>query len=230
MNLVAYSRANVEASDALPGMVAKWADLEARYRRDGYAGRPIPNELVIAPSKNRTVVTAAHAVGHWRDGVRKGADRFTGSLAEVVAESTGAGLLVLAGTGPGDPNWDEWHPFKAALARMLPSVDVVLDLHGMRDRTGIEVCVGRGARRHATDDAAEVVAESFREGGFSVAFDHPFDARRATTVTSFVQSQGCAALQLEIAAAARNPAEKPERAQMLLSALLAAVSRLAPQA
>jgi N-formylglutamate amidohydrolase len=207
-------------------LVARWAALESGYRVETYRGSPVENDLLIEAGTSGVLLTAPHAVAHWRDDKRKKADRFTGSLGELLAEQTGAGYLILRGSGPGDANWDERHPFKDALLPLLDDVFLVLDLHGMRDQ-GIDVCVGRSQGSQFVGEAADIVAASCRDVGLTVALDAPFNARRPGTVTSFVQGRNRLALQLEIAAAARNPQDLPERARALLRALITAISRLA---
>jgi hypothetical protein len=215
--------------DDRESLVETWARLESRYSPGPYVGSPVPNELRTLEGSNGVVITAPHAVGHYRDGVRKGADRFTGSLAEVLAAASGSSALVLAGSGPGDPNWDAAHPFKDALLGLLARNAVVLDLHGMRDSYGCDVCVGRGMLPDASDsaEAARVVVDRCGSAGLTVWVDRPFDARRAETVTSFVQAQGGASAQIEIAARFRSPRAEPEPSGRMLDALLSAIAGLA---
>jgi hypothetical protein len=214
--------------DAGESLVEAWARAESRYSAGPYAGSSIPNELRTVDGSNGVAITAPHAVGHFRDGVRKRADRFTGSLAEVLAAASGSSALVLAGSGPGDANWDESHPLKDALLGLLPNHGVIVDLHGMRDSHGSDVCVGRGRLPDSSGSAAvaDAVLACCRAAGLIVSVDRPFDARRPQTVTSFAQAHGAAAAQVEIAARLRSPHAEPEAARRLLGALLAAIARL----
>jgi hypothetical protein len=205
-------------------LVADWAALEQRYRANRYRGIGAPDELHLVEGRSGVLLTAGHSVEHVRGGSRKPPDLRTGGLAELVAARSGAGVLTVVGAGPGDPNRDARHPFKLALRGLAATHAIVLDLHGMRDDHGIDVCVGSGR----ADDAAlaETCRASAEAAGMRVAVNEPFSASRASTIASTAQRHGCRAAQLELAAARRDLAGRPDDAGALAAWLVGLVRAL----
>ena len=193
------------------GFLAEWARRESKYRANSYQGIGAPDELFIATGTRLVLLTAPHSVAQVRDGERKKPDLRTGGLAELVAVETEAGTLTALGSGAGDPNWDAEHEFKRALDELTKTHPFVLDLHGMDDRYGLDVCIGSGSvkQNHNASLVAKCEA-SARSAGLRVSVDHPFSGDSPWTITSTAQRLGCSAVQIEIAAHRRDPQRNPE--------------------
>ncbi len=164
------------------------------------------------------LLTAPHATIHQRDGVRKAADLRTGSLVELLSVRTGASFLATSTAQPFDANWDvPSTPFHDKLRELYTPNHFVIDVHGMSDSHGSDICIALGP---APGSRAQIVAERFaaaaRKAGFRVSVNTPFDARRTTTITSYIQSQGGDAMEIEIARHLREPDRHPEAAERLL--------------
>jgi hypothetical protein len=81
------------------------------------------------------MVSAPHAVIHYRNGIKKLNEPFTGALALQLHERTGANAIIHARTTNEDPNWDKIGLYKTRLKelvkdKLVPSY-FVLDLHGL---------------------------------------------------------------------------------------------------
>lgn len=183
-------------------MFAGWLYAEDRRAQGRYAGAGT-DTLGVRRGRCGALVTAPHAVAHWRDGARKPADMGTGFLADVLAQLLDADVVVAEGEQSRDGNYDPDGVFKAALAGFTPRL--VLDVHGMADRHGPDVCLGLGGLPRAAEPLAEVFAGALRSAGFVVSVNVPFAATGDHTVTSTFQRRGIAALQLEVAARNRRP-------------------------
>jgi hypothetical protein len=207
--------------------LARWSEFEASYRRGSYAGNGEPaSSRLVGNLQGGVLFTAPHAVNHFRNGRQKLAEIGTGGLAEVLAAEMAAAALTADGSSATDANWDDEAQslFKQRIRSVLQPELLVLDLHGMRDDYGIDVSIGRGPGPTARSLAVcDRLVKTLTAMGLSSAIDRPFDAKRAGTVVSFVQEQGGAALQLEIARRLRRPEEEPEAASRLLSALAMAL-------
>ncbi|MFD2025594.1 hypothetical protein [Promicromonospora aerolata] len=181
---------------------------------------PTPGLLEISGSAHpQIVVTAAHATNHERDDAGKVADRGTGGLAVLLAQVTGCTALIALGT-PGDANYDQAHPLKERLAEVRPMV--VIDLHGMRSRAESDVDLGTG-----TGTAPPAVVSALDDSNLRVTTNQIFDAMRPTTVTSFAQSLGISAVQVEIGAHLRPPMGEAPALARLVTALVAAIEQTA---
>lgn len=181
------------------------------------------------PVPGGVVITAPHAVPHERDGVIKRADMWTGGLALLVAELSGAAALVET-SGAGDPSWQREHPFKDSLVELEPAI--LLDLHAMRAAEQV-VEVGSGAGAHEpVPELALAARDVLERSGVPTLLDHRFPARGATTLVQWAHSRGAAAVQLEISVRLVPPFADDTDAERLVTALCAVVEtcreRLSP--
>jgi hypothetical protein len=202
--------------------VETWKTLIPRYESNDSNGAGAPGEILEVKGTG-VLLSAPHAVRQLRDGRMKLADDNTGGLAEVVAAATGASLLVPQGRQDGDPNWDAAGDYRTRLLVYAQAGQTVLDLHGMRDDHGCDVCIGRGsAPSEVVQRLAARLVELGESHGFVVSVDAPFSAG-GRTLTEAAQRQGGIALELELAKRLRDPVAQPELAAQSLAFLMTAV-------
>jgi len=203
----------------VPEPLAEWIALDERYQGDRPGVRAV---RVLRVGDAPLVFTAPHAVRHLRRGLLKKADIRTGGLAELLALRTGGTAVTSLGRLAVDPNFDHGTtPFRARLLAVLKPGRLVVDLHGMHDRHGVDVVIGLGAHPDPGSElAAAELERAFAQAGLSVLSGHPFPASHPGTVTSTVQLAGFSAVQVELAAGRRHPLREPERALPLVAALL----------
>lgn len=182
-----------------------WKSAEEPFAANMYEGAVLPGTVHLHPGDTGAVFTAPHAVSHWRETRSKLADLNTGGMAMTLAASTGSTALVQAGAALRDGNWYEYAEFKGALRAELPTATAVLDLHGMRDNYGVDVCIGLGQDPAASGSLVQVVHDHLESAGLVVAVNDPFDAAFPGTVTSFCQRAGVPAVQLEMSRTVRTP-------------------------
>ena len=132
------------ASERVDALVRHWRLAEHSFAANHYSGEALPGRVRVERGTCGVVFTAAHAVAHFRDGRTKIADIGTGGLATALGVVAGATSIVQAGAALKDANWYPDAELKDHLARELPHTSAVLDLHGMRDNYGMDVCIGTG--------------------------------------------------------------------------------------
>jgi hypothetical protein len=175
----------------------------------------------IVRAGSATLLTAPHAVLHRRGTQPKRADMWTGGLALLLAELTGASALVET-SGSGDASWDARHPFKDAAASLSPRI--VLDLHAMRsDRQVVEVGSGEPHGRTPTL-LARRARTALGGSGIDAEVDQRFPARGAATLVQWARSSGLAAVQLELSVRLVPPFVDDDTAQRLVQALCRLIS------
>ncbi|HLX95714.1 MAG TPA: hypothetical protein VKU37_08210 [Verrucomicrobiae bacterium] len=180
---------------------------------------------LMGGSKAQLLFTAPHAVNHLREGVLKCADRWTGGLAEALTIALGSRALAPDGRVNGDPNWNvKACPFKQKLHSLLCPDTVVIDLHGMKNDYGIGINIGMGSSPDSCSKTlVERLVRSFEKLGQRPSINWPFGGFGRGTITSFVQSLGHSALQIEIAANLRQPCELPIKAILLMQGFINAL-------
>jgi hypothetical protein len=151
------------------------------------------------------LISAPHGAKHYRkaEGVWKGADAYTSSLAIVLGRLTGAHVLFVKNKTEEDPNNDAGTEYKEALEKTVEEnrIKFVLDLHGSDGRRPYKADVGT---MHAT--RALCSCPSYRDimervfAGFEPrVFNQRFSACGEGTITRFARnSLRIEAAQIEI--------------------------------
>lgn len=123
---------------------------ESEYAANSYDGAAAPDSVrfIDHTATSNLLIVAPHAVNHVRAGQPKEADMYTGGIAEMVAQKTGASVLTTTGkvSDWGD-NWDTRDDEFTRILRSIPTNVRVLDLHGMADGYGIDESIGLGPGR-----------------------------------------------------------------------------------
>lgn len=131
-----------------------------------------------------TVLTAEHATDQWRVGKRKEADWGVGGLSVVVGKRNAAMVLATLGRQTGDANYDEVHPIKVELERIITKRQPrgLFSIHGMQgglfsphEDSPFDVLVGVG---YNPSDKTLQIAEELRsfanDYGLNVGINAPF--------------------------------------------------------
>lgn len=198
-------------------LVERWLHLEDDVL--GIAGHR--DRLVrTASALGGVVVTAPHAVPHVRDGVTKRADMWTGGLALLLAELSGAAVVVET-SGAGDPSWEDEHAFKDAVAALEPAL--VIDLHAMRSQDEV-VELGTGEPHGSPPTPlALVVRGTLEDAGIATVVDQRFPARGQHTLVQWARRRGVPAVQIEVSVRLVPPFAPDSSATALIGALADAV-------
>ena len=203
-------------------IVRQWTELNAPFASNSNRG-PKEGPRWIMDWQGPLAVSAVHAVDHVRDGRWKNTDAGTGGLAMTLSNIAGCSKVAVTRSVPmmGDANWDVYHPLKAQIEGMgvVDERTVYIDLHGMKD--------GHGRRRdHRVRQWFAVVAwrsgsgsrrtsRATRSRPIRMAAGAGFGATKPGTMTSWAQSLGATAIQIEISrshrAGERRQAERASR-------------------
>jgi hypothetical protein len=199
-------------------LVERWLHHEDDVR--GISGH---RDRLVKPARGTGVLVAApHAVAHQRDGVVKRADMWTGGLALLLAELTGAAAVVET-SGAGDPSWEP-HAFKDAVATLEPRV--LVDLHAMRSPLEV-VELGTGEPHGLPPThVAVVVREHLTDAGIATIVDHRFPARGAHTLVQWARERALPAVQVEVSVRLVPPFAPEASALALIRGLSEAITAL----
>jgi hypothetical protein len=207
-------------------------ELEEPFKANQYQGNTTNPLLLLVPGSIPVVISAPHAVKHYRNQQPKSEDIRTGALARQLAQLTGAHAIINARTTrEDDPNWNQAGLYKNKLAELVQTCNAhfVLDIHGLSDDHGRDVIIGTAEGKNLCGKLflAEMLLRSFQRHGLSsCGIDElGYKAASAHTISSYISREyHIPTMQLEIARKFRNIREQPANYETLLRALVEAVS------
>jgi hypothetical protein len=100
---------------------------------------PAAHEFILRLGPTPVIVTAPHAVSHWRTDRWKLADRFSGQIALELARDLNASSLIVSADTFEDGNFIPDGQFKSLVSLIAAQEPVLalIDIHGMADRSGV---------------------------------------------------------------------------------------------
>lgn len=187
--------------------------------------------LIYLSGEIPILLSAPHAVRHFRQKQIKPSDEFTGSLAYLLQQVTGCHGIAVTKMYGGDPNWDDPCLYKNTIAHIVKEheIKMVLDLHGAgRDRDfDIDLGTIKGRSLLGRDQIALWVKDTFAKEGFAAVSSNFFSAEGPYTVTRFVAEKlHIPAMQLEINRQYRNPHQNGAAYFRLFRALAQVITML----
>lgn len=178
------------------------------------------------------LVSAPHAVRHYRQKKIKMSDQFTGSLVYLLNKLTGCHAIATTKLYGGDPNMDDPCIYKEKIAEICnrKKVKFILDIHGAAREQEFDVDFGtnHGKTLLAKAQMVATLEHNFQDFGLTRISHEHFAATGANTITNYVARElGIPAVQVEINKQYRVPAQNPQGFHRLLGALVASIKELA---
>ncbi len=186
----------------------------------------------VSPGKLPVLVSAPHAVRHYRQKKIKMSDQFTGSIVYLLNQLTGCHAIATTKLYGGDPNNDDRCIYKEKIAEICAEkkVKFVLDIHGAAREREFDVDLGTNSGKNllAKTWMLETLAHNFQEFGLTkISYDY-FAATGSNTIANYVARElKIAAVQVEINKQYRVPAQNPQGFHRLLAALVESIKELA---
>ena len=216
-------------------------ELEKPFSANIYDGGG-PADFVIEPGTCPVMISAPHAVNHFRCGQEKKADMYTGGLARYLHEVTGCHVICSCRQALRDPNYDPpgANPYQDAVMAHLEKhrIFALVDLHGLARWREYAMEIGTapvqpGGQGGAEDPSlhghgyiADAITAIFGER-FSrcaaqqeICKNRHFNAGSQNTVTKYISEHSdTACVQLEINRNYRDP-DRPEALRELTEGLI----------
>jgi hypothetical protein len=201
------------------------------YKTDKRVNPKQEEPIQISMGKLPILVSAPHAVRHYRQKKIKMSDQFTGSIVCLLNQLTGCHAIAVTKLYGGDPNFDNPCIYKERIAEICKreNVKFVLDIHGAAREREFDVDFGsNGGETLLKTNMLKLVECHFRDFGLNrITHDH-FAASGPNTIASFsARELGIPSLQIEINKQYRVPAQNPQGFHRLLGALMLSVRELA---
>lgn len=207
-------------------LVNKIFGYEERFSQNSYAGDMDANEQVEFKEGSGDVnvlISAPHTTSHIRDMEVKYAEIYTGSLALLIQEITGAHIIFNTYEGE-DANYVIGGKYKEKIGEIIEeyNIDLVLDLHGAARSRDFELELGTDYGETVRDDWVQQMKSSLSNNGIEeVRENDTFAASGEGSVTHHTWNQyHTEAMQLEIHKNFRNPREDVESYYSLLNSLV----------
>lgn len=196
---------------------------ETYFKPNGYRGLPSDLSYTVLPGSFPILVSAPHAVKHFRltNTEPKDEDEYTGAIARLLHQRTGCWAMH-ASKADIDPNFYDDCPYKAGLRELVEKekIQLVIDIHAAAIWRTFNIDIGtcRGESLLGRTDYLEALLIALRGGGIQAVFvDSVFTGCGQPTVTRFVsETLGVPALQLEINKRLRDPEQNPAYFGVLL--------------
>ena len=178
------------------------------------------------PGRLPVLLSAPHAAAHMRNGRLKEEDDYTGGLALLAGEISGAHVLYACCKSDTDPNFDLVAPYKIALKHLVRRhrIGFVLDVHGCAAYRefgiGLGTMRGQSCPQHLRLILTTLHRLGYREGGpwlSRIDIDQTFSAAggpRQETITRYCwQKLRVPAAQLEFNSYLRVVRRMPEASE-----------------
>lgn len=174
------------------------------------------------------LISAPHAVRHFRHKKIKMSDQFTGSIAYLLNHLTGCHAIAVTKLYGGDPNFDDPCIYKERIAEICDreKVKFVIDIHGAaRDREfDVDLGTNGGKTLLGNSKMLKLIERNFQDFGLSRTSHDYFAAFGSNTIANYVARElAIPAVQIEINKQYRVPAQNPQGFHRLLGALMASV-------
>lgn len=196
------------------GVIAKIRKYEKRFQKNRYNGSG-KEAHKIRKGRIPIIVSAPHAVNHYRETEVKFADQFTGGIAYFLYKRCGCHLIYSASYNEVDPNFDDIQEctYKKELEKYIKDNDIkfLIDLHGSKAEREFAVEMGtiddRDSSLQGYSFLMQLIEMIFEdELSEYLKFDDKviqknkvFAASNPNTVTHYIsQEVGIPAIQIEI--------------------------------
>jgi len=178
------------------------------------------------------LVSAPHAVRHYRQKRIKMSDQFTGSIVYLLNQLTGCHAIATTKLYGGDPNSDDPCVYKERIGEICDreKVKFVLDIHGAAREREFDVDFGTNGGKNLLGKVRmlQTLEHNFQDFGLSrISHDH-FAATGLNTIANYVARElRIPAVQIEINKQYRVPAQNSQGFHRLLGALAESIKELA---
>ncbi|MGJ9383495.1 hypothetical protein [Salipaludibacillus sp. CF4.18] len=186
-------------------------EYEKRFSDNSYKGDIDAEEQAVfieGTGEVNVLISAPHATSHRRDGDKKDADIYTGSMALMVQEFTGAHVIFSTYEGE-DGNYVIGGTYKEKIGEIIEEhdVDLVLDLHGAAENRDFDVDIGTNYGETVRNEWVEGITTIFSGNNINRVYENDtFPASTEGTVTKHTWNHyQTEAMQLEIHRNYRNP-------------------------
>ncbi|HZK85781.1 MAG TPA: hypothetical protein VFC58_14180 [Desulfosporosinus sp.] len=201
------------------------------YKTDKKVNPRQEEPFLVLPGNLPILVSAPHAVRHYRHKKIKVSDLFTGSIVFLLNQLTGCHGIATTKVYGGDPNMDNPCIYKDRIAEICgrQKVKLVLDIHGAAREREFDVDFGTNGRKNLLDKSGvlETLERNFHGFGLSkISFDH-FAATKPNTIANFVARElRIPAVQIEINKQYRVPSQNAQGFHRMLGALVESVKNI----
>jgi hypothetical protein len=183
------------------------------------------------PGRVPVLVSAPHAVRHYREKKIKPSDEFTGSIACLLHQLTGCHALSVTKLYGGDPNFDYPCIYKSYLGDICRKygIRLVIDLHGAARGHDFDIDIGtvNGASLLGKQKILQRLILSLENAGLTRISQNYFSTTNENIVTGFVARElNTPAMQLEINKMYRVPHQNGQAYCQLMAALFAFIDGL----
>ena len=188
----------------------KIIELQKKYLANDANGIACDGDnFIIIEGKVPILLSAPHAVKHFRYGKDKQDDTSTGPLVEFICEKCSTYGIIRTFNKNDDPNFDDngyGLKYKNAIVKLVKEkgISCLLDIHACSDEHGFDINIGTNDGKNINNDNfLEIIKTEFEKIG-KVEVDKMFKASGENTVCNYVHRNAeISCFQIEISASLR---------------------------
>ncbi|MDQ7092526.1 hypothetical protein REC12_02860 [Desulfosporosinus sp. PR] len=201
------------------------------YKTDKRVNPKQEEPFLVLQGKLPLLLSAPHAVRHYRQKKIIVSDQFTGSIVFLLNQLVGAQGIAVTKLYGGDPNFDYPCLYKERLADLCrkEKVKFILDIHGAPREREFDADLGTcgGKTLLGQTRVLETLAHQFQSFGFKkISHDRSLPPGSNTITGYAARELGIPAVQIEINKQYRVPAQNPQGFQRLMGALRESIKSL----
>lgn len=183
--------------------------IEERFSTNLYNGLETIEPFAVVYGTIPVLISAPHAVNHYRNGEVKYADLYTGSLALIIQKITGCFCIFSQSFCEEDPNYIEGGKYKQAVRKLVEECDikVVIDIHGSSSSAVYDVEFGTARGNTLPDQLLFDIVNIFKQNRIcEIHTNNKFCGAGPNTVNSFIHKMcGVKSMQIELNGKFRDP-------------------------
>lgn len=187
------------------------ASFEKEYASNAYNGHPKASPYAFYSGTLPMIISAPHAVSHFRNGKNKKPEVYTGAITRYLHETSGIHALIHERNDFTDPNWISGKLYREKLSRHIQQKNLrfLLDLHALHPRRESEIilCTNSFKNLQHQKHFTNIFVDIFKKHGFfKIEIDTLYQASAPYNISrTIATTQHIPCLQIEINAKLIDP-------------------------
>lgn len=201
----------------------KIALLDEEFSTNNYQGLTNSPSITTLEGKNNILLSAPHAVSHFRNKRLKHGEQFTGGIVKYLHEKTHSHAIIKSKTDGTDPNWinGTWYKNQIMNITKKNNINFLIDLHALNPNRENEIvlCTNNLKNIQEKKEFLTTFISILKMHGFkNIEVDTIYKANASYNISNYISKKaGIPCLQIEINTRLLNPKNANKLKHFLLA-------------